>query len=220
MTDNRADDYDAAWSPAGERIAFVSNRSGNYEMYTAGPAGGTVQARDERPGVRRDAGVVARRPPDRVRLEPVRQLRRLGDERERQRRPALDPQRARATSSRAGRPTGRGSSSRATGPGNAEIHVMNADGERRAAPHRHAPRRTSSRAGRPTAPASCSCGRLGDQELFSMSARRRGRRRASPPTPARTSIRRGPRTARGSSGRATAAGTLRPVLDATPTGPA
>ena len=32
VTDNRVDDYDGAWSPTGLRLAFASNRAGNYEL--------------------------------------------------------------------------------------------------------------------------------------------------------------------------------------------
>ena len=37
LTRNAADDYDPAWSPGGTKMAFVSNRDGNEEIYPIKP---------------------------------------------------------------------------------------------------------------------------------------------------------------------------------------
>jgi Tol biopolymer transport system component len=39
LTRNAADDYDPAWSPGGTKMAFVSNRDGNEEIYPINPDG-------------------------------------------------------------------------------------------------------------------------------------------------------------------------------------
>jgi len=39
LSDHPADDIDPAYSPDGSKIAFASNRDGNYEIYVASPAG-------------------------------------------------------------------------------------------------------------------------------------------------------------------------------------
>lgn len=44
LTDNAADDFQAAWSPDGSRMAFVSGREGNFEIYVMN-ADGSGQAR-------------------------------------------------------------------------------------------------------------------------------------------------------------------------------
>ena len=50
LTNNPADEYYPAWSPTGEQIAFVSNRSGNYrsgnyQIYVMNAADGRSQRR-------------------------------------------------------------------------------------------------------------------------------------------------------------------------------
>jgi len=44
VTNNPSDDWQAAWSPDGQQIAFSSNRDGNYEIYVMN-ADGTNQIR-------------------------------------------------------------------------------------------------------------------------------------------------------------------------------
>ncbi len=44
LTSNAVSDLEPNWSPDGSRIAFVSNRDGNYEIYVMN-ADGTGQAR-------------------------------------------------------------------------------------------------------------------------------------------------------------------------------
>ena len=44
LTDNQADDFQPAWSPDGSRMAFVSDRDGNFEVYVMS-ADGSGQAR-------------------------------------------------------------------------------------------------------------------------------------------------------------------------------
>jgi len=43
LTDTEANDYDPAWRPDGERIAFASDRDANWEIYLMDPDGGAVQ---------------------------------------------------------------------------------------------------------------------------------------------------------------------------------
>ncbi len=43
LTDDEFNDRNPRWSPDGSRIAFYSNRSGNYEIWTVAPDGGTLQ---------------------------------------------------------------------------------------------------------------------------------------------------------------------------------
>ena len=56
-----------AWSADGQRIAFVSNRDGNFEIYVTNADGHGGDARDEQRRRRRRAVVVAGRQADRVR---------------------------------------------------------------------------------------------------------------------------------------------------------
>lgn len=54
FTNNRAYDYAPAWSPDGTRIAFASNRYGNFDIFTASIKGSTAKritthSNDERP---------------------------------------------------------------------------------------------------------------------------------------------------------------------------
>jgi len=44
LTNNPAEDYSPAWSPDGRRIAFVSERSGNAEIYGMNPDGSGLTA--------------------------------------------------------------------------------------------------------------------------------------------------------------------------------
>jgi len=44
LTNNQADDFQPAWSPDGSRLAFVSDREGNFEIYVMS-ADGWGQAR-------------------------------------------------------------------------------------------------------------------------------------------------------------------------------
>ena len=42
LTNNSADDYLASWSPDGRRIAFISTRDGNFEIYAMNADGSGV----------------------------------------------------------------------------------------------------------------------------------------------------------------------------------
>ena len=70
ITSGPFDDREPHWSPDGTRLAFSSDRGGNYDIWivTAGDRRG--QPPDERRRQRHHAGVVARRPRDCVRLGP------------------------------------------------------------------------------------------------------------------------------------------------------
>ena len=43
LTFNPADDIQPVWSPDGQRIAFATNRDGNWEIYTMDVDGGNVK---------------------------------------------------------------------------------------------------------------------------------------------------------------------------------
>jgi TolB protein len=43
LTRNLADDISPAWSPDGRRIAFTSNRAGNYDIYAMNADGRGLQ---------------------------------------------------------------------------------------------------------------------------------------------------------------------------------
>ena len=77
---------DPAWSPDGRKIAFVSNRDGNSEVYVMNANGsGQRNLHPRNPAYDADPTSVARRAEDRLRQQPRRQLRRLPHERGRQR---------------------------------------------------------------------------------------------------------------------------------------
>jgi len=42
LTDNNADDWLPIWSPDGSKIAFMTNRDGNYEIYIMNSDGSGV----------------------------------------------------------------------------------------------------------------------------------------------------------------------------------
>ena len=44
LTSHPARDYDAAWAPGGDRIAFTSDRKGVLDLYEASLAGGNASA--------------------------------------------------------------------------------------------------------------------------------------------------------------------------------
>ena len=64
------DDREPFWSPDGTRLAFSSDRSGHYDIWIAALASGEVTRLTTGAGQRVDAGVVARRPRDRLCLRP------------------------------------------------------------------------------------------------------------------------------------------------------
>jgi Tol biopolymer transport system component len=43
LTNNAANDIDAAWSPDGKRVAFASNRNGNYDIFVMNDDGSSVR---------------------------------------------------------------------------------------------------------------------------------------------------------------------------------
>ena len=70
LTDHPALDFNAAFDPRGERVAFVSERDGNAELYAVGVDGSGLRRLTRRIRTRRPPGVVARRPLDRVLEHP------------------------------------------------------------------------------------------------------------------------------------------------------
>ena len=84
------------WSPDGKRIAWVSTRDGNQEIYTADADGKNIKRLTNDPALDNNPSLVARRQADRLFQRPARQLRDLHHERRRQQRrrltdhPALD----------------------------------------------------------------------------------------------------------------------------------
>ena len=50
LTDNLVADIDPVWSPDGTRIAFASDRSGSYQIYTMNADGSSVIAVTAGPG--------------------------------------------------------------------------------------------------------------------------------------------------------------------------
>src|SRR5438128_2363320 len=86
LTPHEADDFQPAWSPLGDRIAFTSARDGNREIYIMNTDGSALvrltsnRAEDFQPFV------VARWLPPRLRIGPRRQPRALRHEPRRLRR--------------------------------------------------------------------------------------------------------------------------------------
>ena len=82
LTNNTADDIEAAWSPDGTRIAFQSRRSGNDDIWvmTASPLATPVNLTQHRRH-RRRPGLVAPGRPDRLPGQPQRHQRPLLHER-------------------------------------------------------------------------------------------------------------------------------------------
>ena len=50
LTNSPGWDAVSSWSPEGDRIAFTSNRDGNWEIYSMDPAGGDVRRLTNSPG--------------------------------------------------------------------------------------------------------------------------------------------------------------------------
>ena len=50
ITNSPASDRQPAWSPDGTRIAFISNREGNYELYVANADGSRIARLTDDPG--------------------------------------------------------------------------------------------------------------------------------------------------------------------------
>ena len=50
LTENRVYDWSPSWSPDGERIAFMSHRDGNREIYVMDADGGNQQNLTNNPG--------------------------------------------------------------------------------------------------------------------------------------------------------------------------
>jgi Tol biopolymer transport system component len=76
LTDNPAADEWPAWSPDGSRIAFMTNRDGNYEIYTMSPDGSnlvnvtnTSNLHEDFPAWTPDGRLVFTRRPERQRSE-------------------------------------------------------------------------------------------------------------------------------------------------------
>jgi WD40-like Beta Propeller Repeat len=70
LTRNRVAHYSPIWSPDGKRIASVSNRDGDDELYLMDSNGRTVRRLTSNRGGDLDPAVVAGRPADRVRVRP------------------------------------------------------------------------------------------------------------------------------------------------------
>ena len=81
-----------AWSPDGRRIAFVSDRDGNFEVYVMNADGSGQRNLTRNAGIRQRSCLVARRAEDRLRAQPRRPLARRRDLRhERRRQRAAQP---------------------------------------------------------------------------------------------------------------------------------
>ena len=90
LTNNPATDGDPAWSPDGTKIAFVSDRDGNLEIYVMNADGSGQTRLTNNPRPTTAARLVADGTEDRLRERPRRQLRDLRDERRRLRPDAAD----------------------------------------------------------------------------------------------------------------------------------
>ena len=82
LTFNTANDLDPTYSPDGKRIAFETNRDGNFEIYKMRAADGASRINVSRqPGQRSHPRVLAKRRMDSVLIQSERQQRGLQDDR-------------------------------------------------------------------------------------------------------------------------------------------
>ncbi len=51
LSNHRADDFGPAWSPDGSRIAFSSDRDGNFEVYVMNADGSGQTRLTDNPGI-------------------------------------------------------------------------------------------------------------------------------------------------------------------------